>query len=176
MSGEPSTAEQWLHAEDQGCFDERVARLEWLASKAPQRQHWLFFGGWLNQQLFEQARYCFVYGQFLGTAALGFPFVERTLAAMFYVSGRDRLAKYGKSEKLFKEALKEGWIDEEEYESLEKARRVRNPLPHFRTPLHEELPESRALRQESEPHEVVEEDAKQILEVVFRLVERNAAG
>jgi hypothetical protein len=167
-------SEHWLRAEDQGCFDERVGRLEWLASKAPPPQHWLFFGGWLNQQLFEEARYCFVYGQFLGTAILGFAFVERTLAAMFYVSGQDRLAKSGKSKKLFEEALSEGWINDEELQLFERARSLRNPLIHFRTPMHEELPESRASREGTEPHEVVEGDARHILEVAFRLVERNA--
>jgi uncharacterized membrane protein len=176
MSGEPNAAEQWLRAEYEGCFDERVERLEWLASRAPQRQHWLFFGGWLNQQLFEQARYCFVYGQFLGTVMLGFAYVERTLAAMFYVSGRDRLAKHGKSQEVIQEALKAGWITEDEFAVYEKARSFRNSLTHFRIPLHEELPESRAFREGSEPHDVVEDDARRILEAVFPLVERNAAG
>jgi hypothetical protein len=42
--------------------------------------------------------------------------------------------------------------------------------------MHEEQPESRAFHEGSEPHEVVEGDARQILEVVFRLIERNAAA
>jgi hypothetical protein len=175
MNGELKPSEQWLRNEDQGCFNERVARLEWLASKAPRRQHWLFFDGWLNQQLFEEARYCFVYGQFLSSAILGFAFVERTLAAMFYASGRDDLER-STSKKLFQEAWDEGWITKEEFDLFEMARKLRNPLTHFRTPMHEELPESRAFREGSEPHAVVEGDAKRILEVVFRLVERNAAG
>jgi hypothetical protein len=175
MNGELKASEQWLRAEDQGCFDERVARLEWLAHKAPRRQHWLFFGGWLNHQLFEETRYCFVYGQFLSRAILGFAFVERTLAAMFYASGRDNLER-ANSKKLFQAAQDEGWISEEEFDHFEKVRKLRNPLTHFRTPMHEELPESRAFHRESEPLEVVEADARQILEAGFRLVERNAAG
>jgi hypothetical protein len=63
-----------------------------------------------------------------------------------------------------------------EFALFEEARKLRNPLTHFNTPMHEELPESRALREGAEPYDVVEDDAKQILEVVFRLVERNAAG
>jgi hypothetical protein len=175
MNGELKPSEQWLQAEDQGCFDERVARLEWLAHKAPRQQHWLIYGGWLNQQLFEETRYCFVYGQFLSSAILGFAFVERTVAAMFYASGRDDLER-ANSKKLFQEAQYEGWIKEEELDLFEEARKLRNPLTHFRTPMHEELPESRAFHRESEPHEVVETDARHILEVAFRLVERNAAG
>src|SRR5215210_1333582 len=171
MNGELKPSEQWLRAEDQGCFDERIARLEWLAAKAPQQQHWLFSGGWLNHQLFEEARYCFVYGQFLSSAILGFAFIDRTLAAMFYASGRNDLER-ASSKRLFQEAHKKDWITNEEFDLFEKARKLRNPLTHFRTPMHEELPDFRAFAEDSEPHEVVEGDARQILELVFRLVER----
>jgi hypothetical protein len=135
----------------------------------------LFFGGWLNQQLFKEARYCFVYGQFLSSAILGFALVERTLAAMFYASGRDDLER-ANSKKLFQEAQYEGWISKEELGLFEKARKLRKPLTHFRTPMHEEQPDTRAFREGSEPHGVVEGDARQILEVVFRLIERNAVA
>ena len=125
--------------------------------------------------MFEEARYCFVYGQFLSSAILGFAFVERTLAAMFYASGRDDLQR-SSSKKLFQEAQDEDWISKEEFDLFEKARKLRNPLTHFRTPMHEEQPESRAFREGSEPHEVVEGDAQRILVVVFRLLERNSVG
>jgi hypothetical protein len=42
--------------------------------------------------------------------------------------------------------------------------------------MHEDLPDFRAFAEDSEPHEVVEGDARQILELVFRPVERNAVG
>ncbi len=125
--------------------------------------------------MFEESRYCFVYGRFLSSAILGFAFVERTLAAMFFASGRDDLERVN-SRKLFQEAQDAGWVSKQEIELFEKARKLRNPLTHFRTPMHEELPESRASREGSEPHEMVEGDARQILEVVFRLVERNSVG
>ena len=125
--------------------------------------------------MFEEARYCFVYGQFLSSAILGFAFIERTLAAMFYASGRNDLER-SSSKKLFQEAQNEGWISKAEFDLFEKARKLRNPLTHFRTPMDEELPESRAFSEGSQPHEVVENDARQILEVVFRLVERNAVS
>lgn len=63
----------------------------------------------------------------------------------------------------------------EEFYLLEKARELRNALTDLRTPMHEELPESRSFREGPEPHEVAEGDAGQILEVVFRLIEWNAS-
>jgi hypothetical protein len=169
------TPEQWLAAEDQRCLEQRAARLAWLLTVTPPAKIWLFPGGWLGQQLFEEARYCFVYGQFVASAVLGFAFVERTLAAMHYGSGRNDLQR-ATSEKLFKEGHNAGWLSGTDLSAFEKARKLRNPLVHFRTPLHAELPESRSFAEVREPHEVVETDAKAILEAVFRLVARNAVG
>jgi hypothetical protein len=98
-----------------------------------------------------------------------------TLAATFYGSGRNDLQR-ATSEKLFKEARCAGWLRESDLATFEKARRLRNPLVHFRVPLHEDLPESRSFKEDRDPYEVVESDAKQILEVVFRLVAQNAVG
>lgn len=122
-------------------------------------------------QLFGEARYCFVYGQFVASAVLGFAFVERTLAAMHDGSGRDDLQRAA-SEKLFKEARSAGWLNEADLSAFEKARKLRNPLVHFCTPLHADLPESRSFAQDCEPHEVVETDDRQILEAVSRLIAR----
>lgn len=175
MNAPTPTPKQWLLAEDRGCLQQRVERIEWLIAATPPAEIWLFPGGWLGRQLFEESRYSFIYGQFVASAVLGFAYVERTLAAMFYGSGRNDLQR-ATSEKLFKEARGAGWLTEAELAIFEKARRLRNPLLHFRTPLHEELPEARSFKEDREPNEVVEGDAKQILEVVFRLVARNAVG
>ncbi|HYE59140.1 MAG TPA: hypothetical protein VD948_11570 [Rhodothermales bacterium] len=106
---------------------------------------------------------------------LGFAFVERTLAAMFYGAGRTEMER-ATGESLIKEARVAGWLTDEEFVSLNKARRLRNPLMHFRAPLHEELPEVRSFKENREPHEVVESDAKHILESMFRLLAQNAVG
>lgn len=126
-------------------------------------------------RLFEEARYSFVYGQFIASAVLGFAFVERTLAAMFYGAGRDDLQR-ATSERLFAEAGNAGWLDEYEIDLFRLARKLRNPLVHFRIPLHRDLPDARSIEQETDPYEVVEDDAKHILQVMFRLVSKNAAG
>jgi len=171
----PNKPEEWLLAEDKSCFAQRVERLDWLISNAPDAQIWNFPGGLVGKQLFEEARYCFVYGQFLATAILGFAYVERTLAAMFYGAGRNDLQR-ATSEGLFQEAHAAGWLTEQELEAFDKARRLRNPLVHFRKPLHKDLPEFRAIQEERRPYEVIEDDAKHILMVVFHLVAQNAVG
>ncbi len=165
--------EDWLLAEDKGCLAQRAGRLAWLISISPIERIWIFPGGWIAKQLFEEARYCFIYGQFVASAILGFAYVERTLAAMFYGAGRNDLQR-ATSDVLFAEANAVGWLEEEEIEAFDKARRLRNPLVHFRKPMHKDLPEFRAIQEEREPYEIIEDDAKHILQVMFRLVKENA--
>jgi hypothetical protein len=168
-------AEEWLFSEDKGCFVKRAGRLEWLISKAPPAKIWTFPGGWLGKQLFEEARYCFVYGQFLATVVLGFAYVERTLNAEFYGAGRNDMQR-ATSEILLQEAYEEGLLNEEELKAFDKARRLRNVMVHFRKPMHIKSPEFRAIESECDPYTIIEDDAKHILEVAFRLLARNAVG
>jgi hypothetical protein len=175
MTAESLTPGQWLASEDSGCLQQRAARLTWLMEKAPRAEIWTFPGGWLGKHLFEEARYCFVHGQFIAAAVLGFAFVERTLASMFYGAGRNDLQK-ATSQKLVEEAVRVGWVQLDEADAFERARTLRNPLVHFRTPLHDDLPESRAVRSDSQPYDIVEADAKHVLEAMFRLVAKNAVG
>ena len=163
-------AETWLRAEDAGCLQHRAERLAWLLSVTPSAEIWLFSGGWLGQHLFEEARYSYVYGQFLASAILGFAFVERSLASIFYRSGRNDLQR-ATSEALLKEAHLAGWLTEADLAAFEKARHLRNPLVHFRKPLDPALPETRSFNEEREPYEVVETDARHILEAAFRLID-----
>ena len=51
----------------------------------------MFHAGYLNYELFEQIRYCFVYNQDLALILLGLSFIEHTLGALLFKSGRDEL-------------------------------------------------------------------------------------
>ena len=128
-------SEEWLTREDNVCRQDRLTRLNWLATNAPDTEYWVFHGGSMSKYLFEEARYCFVYRQFLATIVLGIAYIEHTLAALFYASGRNELERAGISI-LLQEALAYSWIDQAEFDNLQRARRIRNPITHFRRPLH----------------------------------------
>jgi len=167
--------DEWLRREDESCFAQRFERLKWLASNSPVAHVWTFPGGWLAKQLFEEARYCFVYGQFLASAIMGFAFAERTLAAMFYGSGRNDLEK-AKSYVLFREAHEAGWINDHELEAFDKARHLRNKIVHFKKPLRKDSLEFRAVQEERDPYKIIEDDVRHIFSVVFRLLAQNSVG
>jgi len=124
--------------------------------------------------LFEEARYCFVYGQFLATIVLGLAYIEHSLAGLFYASGRNELERAGISI-LLKEALAYNWIDQAEFDNLQRARRIRNPITHFRRPLHSDTIEYRAVMQDGMPYTIIEEDARHVMETAVHLLGKSAA-
>jgi len=168
------TPEEWVEHEDAVCREGRVLRLRWLVSVTPREGIWSFPGAALSVHLFEEARYCFVYGQFLAAIALGMAYAERTLADWFYASGRNDL-KRASFTGLLREARGAGWLDAEEYADLERIRKLRNPVMHFRSWGRADKVERRALEQSTGLYELFEDDARHVLAAVMQMLSRNAS-
>ena len=169
MKTSPGVAEHWLEAEDSSCREDRLERLRWMEELMPDID-WLVFGsGPISKYLYEEARYCFAYGQFLASIVLGLSFIEILLAGAFYGMGRNDLQRAGAAE-LSKAALEVGWITQGDFEAIERARRFRNPVTHFRRPGHGERVEARAFYERALPYEVIERDARHVMETLFRLM------
>ena len=162
-------AKEWLRNEDTDCYQERVARLEWLISKSPDQVTWLFHGGLLSKYLFEEARYCFVYGQFLSTIILGFSFIEHTLASLFYAAGQDKMERT-RAIVLFRKALEQHLINKEEFNHLDRIREFRNPIVHFRRPGDEDRIEYKSVLQSEHPYDLLEEEAQFVMRIILRLL------
>jgi hypothetical protein len=89
--------------------------------------------------------------------------------ACFYGIGRNDLERAGIAE-LAKEALKMGWITKEDFEAIERAREYRNPVTHFRRPGHDRRIETRAFTHGFLPYEIIENDARHVIQTVFHLL------
>lgn len=171
MNHSPSP-EEWLNREDVVCHQDRLDRLHWLTEQTPNAESWSFPGGLISKFLFEEARYCFVYGQFLATIVLGLSYIEHTLAALFYASGRDDLERAGIAV-LLRESLNTGLINHSEFDDLNHAREIRNPVTHFRRPLFDDTVEYRAVEQNELPYSVIEQDAFHVMTMALRLLDKN---
>lgn len=169
MTDFATQAEEWLTNEDNVARDDRLDRIQWLASLTPIANCLRFEGGVLTKCLYEEARYSFVYAQFLGVIMLGLSFIEHTLAAIFYASGRNDLRRASIST-LLQEAVEEGWLTFAEFENLDHAREIRNRITHFRPPLHDHTIEYRAVTENEMPYTLIENDARHVMEAVFHLV------
>ena len=164
---------EWLNAEDASCFDDRLSRLHWVAENAPRAEYWTFHGGLISKSLFEETRYCFVYGQFLAATLLGLAYIEHTLAALFYASGRNDLKRAGFA-KLIAEAHSANLIDAKELENLQRIGAKRNAYAHFRTPGHNDGIERRSIGEDEAPYLIIEKDAVDVLAAALRMVAKTS--
>ena len=169
MSNVPPNVADWLENEDAACREHRIARLEWLTALMPSVEFHAFRGGDLSVFLYEEARYCFVYGQYLSTIVLGLAFIERTLAAHLYAAGRDDLERANIS-LLLREANSTGLITDEEFEMLDRLRSIRNPIAHFRRPLDPEGLIRRTVEAETYAYDLIEEDARVVMDAIYYLL------
>ena len=173
MTSVVQSGSKWLSKEDSLCFGDRLSRLIWLTENAPAANYWLFPGGLTAKSLFKEARYCFVYGQFLATIVLGLAYIERTLSALFYGAGRNDLERASLS-KLLEEARENGLIASSEYRELERIRKKRNSYAHFRKPGHKEGVESNSIAADEAPYEIIEQDAIEVIVSVLNLVSKDS--
>jgi hypothetical protein len=166
---------EWLDGEDRANREERLSRLEWIASRMPEKESFSFHAGLTSFHLFEETRYCYVYGQFLATITLGMAYIEQSFAAIYYGRGRTDLGKAGSAE-LFREALEGGLISHADHSRLEKIRKTRIPITHFRPPLHEDTIEGKSVRQHRHPYKIIGDDAQFVMLMVLKMVGKLPPG
>ena len=172
MSGDCDQSAEWLHREDRVCHEERLARLQWLASAYPSCSYVAFHGGAMSKYLCEEMRYCFVYGQFLATVMLGLAYIEQTLAGKLFGAGRDDMARAGMAS-LLREAEQASILTEDEVGEINRIRKARNTATHFRRPLHKDCIERRSVMKEAPPYEVLEDDAVAVIQAALSVLGRD---
>ncbi len=127
----------------------------------------------MSKLVFEEMRYCFVYGQFLATIVLGMAYLERILAAKFYAAGRDDLERASIAN-LLNEAYNASILNKDEVDELDRIRRTRNPITHFRRPLADDSVEYRSLLENDVPYEVLERDAEAVVRAAMKALGKDA--
>jgi hypothetical protein len=172
MTRIPTEPEAWLSREDAVCHPDRVMRLQWLASVLPIGEYLMFPGGLMSKLLFEEMRYSFAYGQFLATIVLGFAYIERTLAAKFFAAGRNDLERAGIA-RLLREARFHNMLNDNEADELDRIRRTRNPVAHFRRPLTNDSIELRSLQENAHHYEVLEQDARAVVKAAMKILQKD---
>ena len=160
-----------MNNEDRQCRSDRLNRLKWIIEKYPSIDISLFHGGLKSYYLFEEARYCFVYGQYIASTMLSLSYIENILASVFYASGRNDLQR-ARLFDLLKKAKEEGLISESEFTIFNKVRKIRNPITHFRKPSDKENIEPRVVKNNRNPYELLEEDSKTALEATSRIMSK----
>lgn len=155
-SSDPTPAEwiaQWDEKDRQG----RIERLAWVVERHPaDKSGFVFYDGITSSALFEEAKSCFVLGQYRAVIMLGMAFIERTLSSRLHAAGNNEVTR--KSGRAILEAAREGkWITPGEFDQLDEVRERRNPVVHYRRPGEVEF---RAIEAKRDWEELIEDDAR----------------
>lgn len=143
----------------------RVERIEWASALF--QPPGMIVGGFLPLSLIEEARLCYVNGQFMGAllcaaSAAEHMLVEK-LATLGLAGGRSTL---GPSIRAAKEG---GVLSAATCENLEKLIKIRNPLVHRREPFDPSTLAARYQAQSVHPNALLEEDARFALLVMYEV-------
>ena len=163
-----SAAQKWINNEDTSpeARAGRLSRLEWIAENYPLSGKHVGFPGMMAMDLFEEMRYCYVYGQFLSCIFLGLAFIEKAIASRFHMRGDEPPRGF---RGMLRVAAEEGIIRGEDVEAIEEAAAIRNAAAHFRPPGEDGWALRIAL--EGNPrHEVYESNAKAVILAVFQFM------
>ena len=162
---------QWLKQEDVASRPIRISRLAFVTNEYGPPRHLLIPGGFVPAHAFEEARWCYVNGQFIGCVLLCQVVLEHILAGQFYLMGKDRIAESG-FKNLCTEAETERFISAEERKIFDSLRVKRNPYVHPRGMDRADRIERRIMLEESDIYEILDEDARLAIGAVFRLLKR----
>lgn len=151
----------------------RLGRIVWLAQRIRKDDLFLLQDGSFSKLLFNETIECFVGGQFIATVVLGFSLVERAIAGRLSHVGDKKAAK-GRSEELLVSALKKGWLSQTEFDQIKALGALRNPVVHFREHLSMSRPEVKATVNGRNISQMLESDAKRILELAIHVLGKTA--
>lgn len=147
----------------------QLGRVAWLGKRLRENDLYLLQDGAFSKLLFNEVLECFVGGQFIATIVLGFSFIERTIAGRLSHVG-EKVAAKGSSEQLIAAALQRKWLTETEHDHINELRTLRNPVVHFREHLAEARPEVKAALNARSTVQMLEDDAKKILEAAIHVL------
>lgn len=150
----------------------QLGRISWLGKRLRENDLYLLQDGAFSKLLFNEILECFVGGQFIATIALGFSFIERTIAGRLSHIGEKAAAK-GCSKQLIEAALQRKWLTQTERDHIDELRALRNPIVHLRE-YSRILPEVKAALNARSAAQMLETDAKQILEAAIHVLSKTS--
>lgn len=178
MSLPPQDLQRWLCGEHEATIKERAKRLSFIVKElGPAEGIQLFHGAELNKEFFEEARWCFVNGQYVGCLLLCQCFLEQSLSSLLAQAGVSdrmsdkRLEMAGFCE-LIDTACEIGVITSKEAADFHWVRETRVQYVHPKPVFSKNHIAHRYLQEGKMPKEVYESDARRAILIVLRLIRR----
>ncbi len=155
---------------DSNTFDERLLRLKEINSIFPFGNK--EFGSDESFKIFNEAIHSYIFGQFISTIILAQSFIERRFQEYFHLRNDNKRAKMSMSQ-FIKEFKGTEFLPDYILLKINKIRLKRNPFVHHRNPLHTDSLMNRAITNEIQPVHLLHNDARESIEIMFHMVQRN---
>jgi hypothetical protein len=163
------STEEELKNYDIQSFEGRLKRLKSINKIFPfgQRE----YGSDESYLIFDEAVHSYIFGQYIATIILAQAFIERRFQEYFHIRFDNKRAKYT-LDKFIKEFKETEFLPDFILDKIDKIRLKRNPFVHHRMPLQKDTLMARAYSSETHPDELLHNDAKDALEIMFHMVQR----
>lgn len=162
-------AEQELRNYDTHSFNERLKRLRIINQVFP--FGYREYGSDESIRIFDEAVHSYIFAQYIATIILAQAFIERRFQEYFHIRHDNKRAKYN-LDNFIKEFKGTDFLPDYIFEKIDKIRLKRNPFVHHRMPLQKDTLMARAINSNTHPDELLHQDAKDALEVMFHMVKR----
>lgn len=152
-----------LSKEDASTRADRAERIRWLSPNVPIIRG--FIAPVEATALMEEAKLCYVNGQFVATLVLAASFIEHKLADALRAKS---LAKRGLTfEAAIKHCRQSQLFPDELLETTDRIRLIRNPFVHRKPDGHEHSLGTRFLNQKIHPKTIIENDAAMAIKAMY---------
>ncbi len=168
-----STLERGLRRYDADSFADRLRRLRLVATAETSPVGYLLH--YPNAKfLFDDAKNCFIFGQFGACIMVCQSLLEHHLKGMYRMAGKRNVIRFG-FKRLIEHILADRMLPDFLAQKLDELRGKRNPLVHTE---HDMLGSymRRALALNTTPEELLEQDAKEAILLTFEILNRCPFG
>ena len=162
----PGYFEKILHKYDRDSFSSRLDRFKWLYDIFPPNKG--FMMSYEMAFVFDEAKMCFMNGEYISTILLANSFIEHWLGSYLLGKGFERAAQKGT--KAIIDCLRENQLLHVYLiDRIDKIRRKRNPFVHLKPYNHKENLSQRVFINMKPPEDILEDDAKEAISLMYQI-------
>ena len=165
---------EWLVAEDAARMRGRIGRLRFLVKEYGPANGVQLFHGELAVRFFEEARWCFVNGQYIACVLLCQCFLENSLRSLLAVAGHsygvcDKWLERAGFYELIEKACECGIIDGKDARNFHRVREMRVEYVHARPAFSNRRIACRIIKENKDVVKLAEQDARRAVKVMLEI-------
>jgi len=143
---------------------ERAERIRWLSTVIPKGSGYMM--SLESARVFQEAKDCFVYGQFVATLVLAASFMEHWLGGVLSAAGQHKVAGQG-LKAIIAHCRESRVIPSVLCDKIDALRLSRNPFVHLKPFDHSHNLGQRMLSRRMHPDSILESDAREALVAMY---------